>query len=125
MGQVTAVGAIALGVLTLWSLLVAATIGSTDPLEVSNVVTAVIALVFAGSLVRLPVDYFNLSARASEYDRKSSELIRAGSVTERDALRLLSDYQLERATAPLLPDWAWRARRRHLNEIWKTYRLNG
>lgn len=124
MAQVTSVAAIALGTITLWSLLVAASVGSTDPLEVSNIVTAVIALLFAGNLLRLPVDYFYLSAVASEYDRKASELIHAGGLAEHDALRLLSDYQLERATAPLIPDWTWRVRRRHLNEIWKTYRMS-
>jgi hypothetical protein len=125
MGQVTAVGAAALGLLALWSLLIAANAVGSNPLQVSNVVTAVIALVFAGNLVRLPIDYFGLSADASEYDQKSSELIRSGNVTERDALRLLSDYQLTRATAPLIPDWAWRARRQSLNTIWNTYRIGG
>lgn len=126
MAKFVAVGVILLVLITLWSLLVAASvIGSTDPLVVSRIVTAVICVVFAGNLVRLPVDYFNFSAEASDYDLKGSELLRSGNVTERDALRLLSDYQLERATAPLLPDWAWRIRRAHLNEIWITYRLDG
>ena len=120
---ITGVAAVVVGVIALWSLLVAATvISSATPLVVSNVVTAVIALVFAGNLVRLPFDFSSLSASACESDQKASELIRAGSVETSDALRLLGDYQLKRAVGPLLPDWAWRLRRKHFNEIWRRTR---
>lgn len=118
---VTTVAAVVVGVLALWSLLVAATvIGAATPLVLSNVVTAVIALVFAGNLIRLPFDYSSLSANACEADQKASELIETGSVDMSDALRLLGDYQLKRALGPQIPDWVWRLRREHLNKIWRS-----
>ena len=48
----------------------AASVGSTDPIEASNIVTAVIALLVRGRIVRLPVDHFNLSGAASETEAK-------------------------------------------------------
>jgi hypothetical protein len=123
MAWITGGASVIVGLMALWSLLVAATlIRSATPLVVSNVVTAVISLVFAGNLIRLPFDYTSLSASASESDQKASALVRAASVDPTDALRLLGDYQLKRAVGPLIPDWAWRLRRNHLNEIWRSTR---
>jgi hypothetical protein len=112
---------VVLCLVAVWSLLVAAAImGPPDPIEVSRLITAGISVVFAGNLVRLPFEYFRLSGNASESDRKASELIGGkSSPTEAEAVRLLGDYQLARAMGPPIPDWVWRRRRDHLNEIWK------
>lgn len=123
MAWITGLSAAVVGFTALWSLLVAAAvISSATPLVVSNVVTAVVSLVFAGNLIRLPFDYASLSANARESDAKASEQIKVSSVDERKAILLLGDYQLKRALGPLLPDWAWRLRRKHLNEIWQNAR---
>jgi hypothetical protein len=123
MGRLMATVVAALVVGCLWSFLLAASaLKSTAPLFVSNLLTSVIVLIFSAKLARLPIEYFQLSIAAREYDQKASDLLRAGSPTERDVLRLLADYQTERATAPLLPDWVWRFRRKTLNEIWASER---
>lgn len=123
MGWVATWVVVLLCLAAVWSLLVAATvIGFPTPLEVSGLLTAGISLVFAGNLIRLPFKYFKLSHDASECDRRASEMIQSGNPTDSEALRLLSDYQLARAMGPPIPDWVWRKRRDHLNEIWRTTR---
>ncbi len=123
MARITGVAAVCVGFTALWSLLVAATvIDSATPLVVSNVVTAVISLIFAGNLIRLPFDYSSLSSSARESDQKASALIRVDPVETGYALRLLGDYQIKRAVGPLLPDWVWKLRRDRLNEIWRSIR---
>jgi hypothetical protein len=125
MGRVTAVGGGALLVVCLWSLLVAGiSVGSMSPLALSNIVTAVVSLAFTGNTIRLPVDYFSFAAAARSFDRRASDLLRNPEPTERDALRLLHEYQFERARAPLIPTWAWRLRREALNAIWEGHRLS-
>jgi hypothetical protein len=123
MGRSAAAAVIILGLTSLWSLLLAASaIGTTGPLALSNIVTAVLAIVLTANLVRLPFDYFALAAAGREYDRKASDALVRGDLSESDVLRMVTDYQLERAKAPLLPDWVWRLRRESLNVIWNTYR---
>jgi hypothetical protein len=124
MGWIAVWIVVVLCLVAVWSLLVAATvIGPPTALEVSRLLAAGISVVFAGNLVRLPFEYFRLANSASESDRKASDMIQAnGSPTEADALRLLGDYQLARAMGPPIPDWVWRMRRDHLNEIWRQTR---
>ena len=123
MAWISGICAALVGIVALWSLLVAASlIRSATPIVVSNVVTAVIALVFAGNLIRLPSDYASLAADAREANTKAADHIRAGRLDEGNALLLLCDYQLKRSTGPMIPDWTWRLLRVHLNEIWRATR---
>lgn len=123
MAQLSTVMTLVVLLVCLWSLLVSASLlGATGPLELSNVLTAFIALAFTGNLIKLPVDYFKFAKLAQEFDQKASHYIQVSSITERDVLRLLTDYQLARSTAPFLPDWAWKIRKNELNQIWSKYR---
>lgn len=103
-------------------LMTASAMGAATPVTISKLLSAGVALVFAGNLVRLPFEYFRLSASGSEADQKASELIERGVPTEADALRILGNYQLARAMGPPLPDWLWKKRRDHLNRIWRETR---
>jgi hypothetical protein len=123
MAKISGGAACVLIVLSLWSLLLAASaLGTTGPLVLSNIVTAILSIAFTGNVLRLPFDYMRFARTANEYDRKSKELLARGNPTESEGLRIIADYQLERSRAPLLPDWAWRLRREALNNIWRTYR---
>jgi hypothetical protein len=122
MGRIAVVGTILLFFLTLYSLVIAAAVVGGGVVTVSAVVTAVVALIFAATLVRLPFDYLHLAGQARSFDEKASALLRSGDASETQALRLLADYQLTRATSVLIPDWVWRSRRSHLNRTWAVYR---
>jgi hypothetical protein len=39
-----------------------------------------------------------------------------------DVLKLWQDYQLARASAPIVPTWIWKKREKKLNKLWLTYR---
>lgn len=122
MGRVSLFACALLGLVSLWSLLVAASVVGSGPVIVSAVVISVVALLLSSSLARLPIEYLALAAQAKNIDERATGLLSSGSISERDALRLLNDYQLTRVTAQPIPDWAWRRRRDALNQIWKQYR---
>lgn len=39
-------------------------------------------------------------------------------INERDAILLATNYQIVRASGPLLPDWLWKGQRKRLQESW-------
>jgi hypothetical protein len=41
-----------------------------------------------------------------------------------DAMRLYNEFHLDRASAPLVPDWIYDRNKKHLNEVWKDYRTD-
>lgn len=86
----------------------------------ARVVTAALMLVFSLGLFRLAVGYNTLRdrARAAESRGAAAETANADTVA---ALRIVHDYQLVRAAAPLIPDWIYRARSSALNDIRATH----
>ena len=67
----------------IWSLVISASaMGTATPVTISKLLSAGVALVFAGNLVRLPFEYFRLSANGSEADQKASELIDRGTPSD-------------------------------------------
>jgi hypothetical protein len=118
-GWITCVGTVLLFGITMWGLLSAlALVGPRSVVVLSNVLVAVVGVIVATDLIRLPIEYFALSRDARESDRLASGVLRGGNPSAEQALRLVADYQLSRALAPQLPDWVWRLRRKRLNKIW-------
>lgn len=123
MAWFTGIGTIVLLGVTMWGLLAALTIvGPADVIVLSNVLVAVLAVIVATDLVRLPFDYHAMSQDACDFDSLASALLGPGRPTVDQALRLVTDYQLRRALAPQVPDWVWRLRRKRLDAIWSTTR---
>ena len=89
----------------------------------SRVVSAVLALVVSFGAIRLLNGYFAF-ARKSEQIEEAAKTLTSGEGTpvESDVIKLIHDYQIARAAAPLIPDALWKAKRDGLNLLWDQYR---
>jgi hypothetical protein len=90
--------------------------------NVGGILCAVLIFVFSINVVRLLTDFFVFAADAKEILRRCSELAKSSSVTEREALAVMHDYQIARNSAPLLPTIVWEIHGKHLREQWACYR---
>lgn len=85
------------------------------------VAATLIFLISIGSL-RSWLAYAALSQKAGDIDADAGRLLAAGKLDAFEAQRLLAEYQLARASAPLVPTWVWRLRRDTLNKHWELKR---
>lgn len=85
------------------------------------VAATMIFLISIGTL-RSWLAYAALSQKAGDIDAEADRLLAAGKLDAFEAQRLLSEYQLSRASAPLVPTWVWRLRRETLNKHWELKR---
>ncbi len=87
----------------------------------SRIIAAVLSLIVSLGLVRIMSGYFVFSRRSEQIERVAAGLLNE-TVSELEVVKLLHDYQIARASAPLIPDWIWKFRRDTLNELWTQYR---
>ena len=71
---------------------------------------------------RLLADFLAFATEAKEILGRCTELVKSPSVTERDALAVMHDYQTARNSAPLLPTFVWKFHGKHLREQWAHFR---
>jgi hypothetical protein len=89
----------------------------------SKLVSAVISLAVSLGLTQLIAGYYVFSQSSTDSERAATAATASKELpTEVDALKLMYDYQLARAFAPMIPDWLWNLRRTELNALWKSYR---
>ena len=92
--------------------------------EAQSFVAATIATVVSAELIWIPMEYHALATEADRLERRAGHLVRS-KVSDRDAYRLLRDYQVARGAAPPIPDWLWSRMRGRLNEAWRTQEGSG
>lgn len=88
---------------------------------VNRVVISIIALVTSVGLLKLIVGYFSFSRKAEQIEQATSILL-LGDPSDIEAVKVLHEYQVARASAPLVPDFIWKLRQDTLNDLWKRYR---
>ena len=99
------------------------TIRSFDVLSnVGRVVTSAIMLVFSLDLLRTCLAYYKYSRQAAVIEERAERMLCEKTVDEVQAIKLMRDYHLAHAEAPMNPNWVWKLMRDDLNELWKTYR---
>lgn len=81
------------------------------------IAATLIFLISIGTL-RSWLAYATLSQKAGDTDAEAGRLLKSGHFDQFEAQRLLAEYQLARASAPLVPTWVWRLRRDTLNKNW-------
>jgi hypothetical protein len=124
MGHLTLFLTIAVTLLSLLVLLVSihALRGNEEALAtVGRVVTSALMLILSLGLVRLTLAYYQFGKKADLIEREAGRLLKAGA-DELEAVKLWHDYQVSRATAPLIPSSLWRWMNKDLNEAWLAYR---
>jgi len=85
---------------------------------VTRVVTSWLLLIVSLSMLRAAWGY---SRMAQHSDRTMTACEHLGSVvTERDALSQWHEYQVARASCPLIPKWLWDLKGESLDDAWRT-----
>lgn len=90
--------------------------------NISRIVASTIMLIFSLKFIRLTVDYFTFSKRSQQIESKAEQLTRIKKLNELVVVSLFHEYQLVRATSPLLPTWLWKYMNPELNALWNAYR---
>lgn len=90
--------------------------------SLGRIVTSVLTLVFSLNLFRSVLGYHNFSVKAGQIEKSTENLLASQSVQESEAIKLMSEYQIARASAPLIPTWLWHRMADELNATWKQYR---
>jgi hypothetical protein len=90
--------------------------------SLGRIVTSVLTLVFSLNLFRSVLGYHNFSVKAGQIEKSTENLLASPGVQESEIIKLMSEYQLARASAPLLPTWLWNRMEDELNATWKQYR---
>jgi len=99
------------------------TIRNFDVLSnIGRVVTSTIALIFSFGLFRLTAGHYGFSRKAAQVEKEADLLLRYGYVDSVQALKAAHEYQLARATAPLIPTWVYNSMRSELDDLWVRYR---
>lgn len=75
-------------------------------------------LISVGTVVSW-VEYLKLAQKAKEVDAEADHLLASPNPTAFEVHCLLTEYQVARASAPLVPTWIWKLYRDSLNNDWK------
>lgn len=106
--------------LTVWLLLICATTltGSTAGVAGAKCVAATLLFLISVGLFRHWSGYCSFSKRAERSDADARRMLEGSEPSLCEAHRLLTEYQVARASAPLVPTWVWRIRKGNLNKNW-------
>jgi hypothetical protein len=85
---------------------------------ISKVVTSWLLLIFSLGMFKHGWAYYKLAERSDRTYHAGEHLLR-GEVTEADAVKQWYEYQIGRASSPLLPDWLWKLKQDDLNDSWQ------
>ncbi len=91
--------------------------------SIGRVVTSVLMLVLSLGLTRLTLGYYAFSRKAQRAEERAGECLNH-ECGDLEVVKLYNEYHLDRASAPLIPDWAWKLNQEHLNELWSDYRTS-
>jgi hypothetical protein len=124
MGRYYLIGTCILIILSVSVLLVSIqTINNTMLLaSIGRIVTSVLLLVFSLGLFRSVLGYYNFSSKAAQIEKYIENQIASQNFDVADAIKVMNEYHLARASSPLIPSWIWKSMRNELNETWKKYR---
>jgi hypothetical protein len=100
----------------LWNLTQVATDSARS--AAARIATSMLMTIVSLGFVRLAYSYSVLASRAERAGREAKTLAKGG-FTQIDAIRALYEYQLARATGPLIPDTIYKFRRSTLNKLWQ------
>ncbi len=123
MFQIVLTFAVVVFAIAVVTLIVALQRGVAQPIstQIARIVITAIVFVFSAGYIRLAHRYQRFSTQADRIDDRAHALLKA-TLTEIEAVKLLHDYQILRAKAPLLPSWLWRLRESELNKLWEAHR---
>lgn len=90
--------------------------------KISKIITSTIMIIFSIGLTRLAIGYYRFSDRADRVEAQAISRIKAGTVSEVEAIKLWSEYHIARASSPLIPEIIWNMNKNRLNRLWEKHR---
>lgn len=90
----------------------------------TKVVSAVLVFLMTGAAWKSWQSFGSFSGKAKEVDTAAAELASEDAPEEAAVRRLLTEYQLARAKAPLIPTWVWKLKQKSLNDGHQIFRTN-
>jgi len=94
----------------------------TAQLNIGRTITSTIMLVFSLNLLRTALGYYSYSQKAAKIEERAELLLSSKKIDLIEAIKLMNDYHLAHAEAPMNPGWLWSIKQEDFNELWKTYR---
>jgi hypothetical protein len=86
--------------------------------QLVKVVTAWLLLIVSLNMIKAAWSYFKMYQRCQKTEFLCEHLLR-NPITEADAVRQWYEYQMSRASSPLLPEWLWRIMKPSLDDAWR------
>lgn len=110
---------------SIWVLLICATDLAGTPAGQAGAqgVASTLQLLISAGLFRNLAAYRSYSQRAEQVDAEARRLLASKKPEIKEVLRLIAEYQVARAGAPLIPTWMWRAKRDDLNRQWALHKI--
>ena len=92
---------------------------------IADVVTSVLMLIISLRLVESATGFFKFSQEAERQEVAAESALQSSTKDDLSAVKLWHEYQIARATAPVLPTWVWKWRRAELDDLWVQHRKEG
>jgi len=92
--------------------------------KIGEVAVVIILFIGATGYMRRALEYRTFSLQAAEADSTANDILGTDTVSEIDAIKLLHDYQVNRAISPLLPSWLWALEKKNLNKLWAEHKTS-
>jgi hypothetical protein len=84
--------------------------------------TSAVMLIFSLDIARTANAYHKYSEKAASIESESLRLLKTPHIKPLDAIKIMQDYHLAHAEAPMNPQWLWKLMRDELNRTWQEYR---
>lgn len=94
---------------------------TTDAIGASRFIASTLIFALSVGLVRSLRGYQSFHDKCVTIESQAQNQMASDDNFE--ALRILAEYQLARAGAPMIPTWVWKLRKDQLNEDWKVHSL--
>lgn len=115
--------AVLLGSFAILLLSIQSAVNQASLISIAKVIVSVIAALFSLGFIRLTIEYALFSQASAKFEEKSCQILDTGKTINREeATKLLHEYQITRAGAPMLPNWAWALNQKRLNPVWTEQR---
>lgn len=89
---------------------------------VAQIVVSVFTLIFALDVVGAALSYWDFRGQAERAEAGARDLVSGGHVDEITAIKMIQEYHVARAAAPMIPTVVWKLHRARLNDLWGEYR---
>jgi hypothetical protein len=121
-GAILAVGVLVIGVTFVLAILAFQNLRSNGGLEIAYILMTIFQIVVGTNYLRFAMDYWQFAPVAGRIEERAEALARNKATSEVEAIRLAHDYQIARASLPLIPEWVWKVKQDEINALWMKLR---